>query len=112
MSVRFGVHDIFKSWASLVQLNASLLDDSRLVLLTFDLHHAHRLTLQLPGKFWLLIILWPPHISLGISNENLVLDKDENLYLVRLSILIGYLLDYVGIIRERLHVDQLLELKC
>ena len=41
-----------------------------------------------------------------------MLDKDENLYLVRLSILIGYLLDYVGIIRERLHVDQLLEFKC
>ena len=41
-----------------------------------------------------------------------MLDKDENLYLVRLSILIGYLQDYVGIIRERLHVDQLLELKC
>ena len=40
-------------------------------------------------------------ISLSMSSENLVLDQDNNLYLMSLSILITCLLDNVGDIIER-----------
>ena len=42
--------------------------------------------------------LWLLHISLEISWENLVVDQDNNLYLISLNILMTYLLDNVWIL--------------
>ena len=42
--------------------------------------------------------LWLPHISLKISWEYLVVDQDNNLYLISLNILMTCLLDDVGIL--------------
>ena len=38
------------------------------------------------------------HISLWSSDENLVLNQDDNFYLISLNILISYLLDNVRIL--------------
>ena len=42
--------------------------------------------------------LWLLHISLKISYENLVLDQDNNFYLISLNILISCLLDNLGLL--------------
>ena len=42
--------------------------------------------------------LWVLHISLKISYENLVLDQDNNFYLISLNILISCLLDNLGLL--------------
>ena len=42
--------------------------------------------------------LWLLHISLWISYENVVLDQDDNFYLISLSSLITFLLDNVWIL--------------
>ena len=42
--------------------------------------------------------LWLLHISLKISWEYLVVDQDNNLYLISLNILMTCLLDDVGIL--------------
>ena len=42
--------------------------------------------------------LWLLHISLKISYENLVLDQDNNFYLISLNILISCFLDNLGLL--------------
>ena len=51
------------------------------------------LTLQLPTSDYYLFSPLLLHISLSISYENLVLDQDDNFYLISLSIPITCLLD-------------------
>ena len=42
--------------------------------------------------------LWLLHTSLKLSYENLVLDQDNNFYLISLNILISCLLDNLGLL--------------
>ena len=57
---------------------------------TYELFNSHDLIFNSP--FQLL------HISLEISYDKLVLDQDNNFYLISLSILVTFLLDTVWIL--------------
>lgn len=63
------------------------------------------LTLSLSKSEIVNSLLWPIHIALWIIYKNMVVDEDNNFYLIRLRILISCFLYYVWILLEKLHVN-------
>ena len=63
------------------------------------------LTLSLSKSEIVNSLLWLLHIASWIIYKNMVLDEDNNFYLIRLRILITCFLYYVWILLEKLHVN-------